>query len=110
MRDLTYVLTGAVWGTPVDVELKPDLRPSLSLALDAVAAVLHDWDSGNTELTAYSAAADALTSLMTELDQRRDPAPATSMGAATAIAMDIARILAALRSRLEQPPPPSTDA
>ncbi|MBG6109121.1 FUSC family protein [Frigoribacterium sp. CG_9.8] len=110
VRDLTYVLTGAVWSTPVDIELKPELRPSLSLALDAVAAVLRDWDSGKTDLTAYSAAADALTSLMTELDERRDPAPATSMGAATAIAMDIARILAALHSRLEQPPTLATDA
>ncbi len=110
VRDLTDVLAGAVWGTPIHVELRPELRPSLSLALDAVAAVLRDWDSEDTELTAYSAAADAAASLMTELDDRRDSAPVTSMGAATAIAMDIARILAALRSRLERPPTHTTDA
>ncbi|WP_199182182.1 hypothetical protein [Cryobacterium sp. M91] len=83
VHDLTEVLARAMLGTPVDVELKPELRPSPSLALDAVAAVFRDWDSGNTDRTSYSAAADTLASLMTELDERRDSAPATSMGAAT---------------------------
>ncbi len=110
VRDLTDVLAGAVWGTPMDVELRPELRPSLSLTLGAVAVLLRDWDSEATELTAYSAAMDAAAALMTELDQRRDSESATSMGAATAIAMDVARILAALRSRLEGPPTRTTEA
>jgi hypothetical protein len=81
----------------------------VSLALDALAAALRDWDSGNTDLTAHSAAADALASLMAELDDRKDSAPATSMGAATAIAMDVARALAALESRLESSATAATD-
>lgn len=103
VRDLTDVLAGAVWDTPIEVELRPELRPSLSVALDAVSALLRDWDSAAAQQTAYAAATDALAFLMAELDERRDSAPATSMGAAIAIAMDIARILAALRSRIEQP-------
>ncbi|TFD03692.1 FUSC family protein [Cryobacterium sp. TMT1-66-1] len=103
VRDLTEVLAGAVWGTPIKVELREDLRPSVSLALDAMAAALRDWDAGNTDLTAHAAAADALASLMAELDDRKDSTSATSMGAAISIAMDIARALAALLSRLESP-------
>jgi len=76
VRDLTEVLAGAVWGTPVDVELKPKLRPSPSLARNAVAAVFRDWDYGNTDRTSYPGAADMLAFLMTELDERRDSAPA----------------------------------
>ena len=109
VRDLTEVLAGAVWGTPIEVQLREELRPSVSLALAALAAALRDWDSGNTDLTAHSAAAEALASLMAELDDRRDSAPATSMGAATAIAMDVARALAALLCRLEGPATAATD-
>ena len=109
VRDLTDVLAGAVWGTPIDVELSPELRPSLSLALDTLSVLLREWESEDTDLTAYSAAADAAASLMSELDERRDSAPVTTMGAATAIAMDVARVLAALRSRLEGPPTRAAD-
>ncbi|TQO18801.1 aromatic acid exporter family member 1 [Rhodoglobus vestalii] len=103
VRDLTEVLAGAVWGTPIRVELRSELRPSLSLALNAVSTLLRDWDSEATQRAAYSAAADAVASLMNELDENRDSAPATSIGAATAIAIDVTRILAALNSRAEEP-------
>ncbi|EPR75495.1 Integral membrane protein [Leifsonia rubra CMS 76R] len=103
VRDLTEVLAGAVWGTPIRVELRSELRPSLSLALTAVSTLLRDWDSEATQRAAYSAAADAVASLMNELDEKRDSAPATSIGAATAIAIDVTRILAALNSRADEP-------
>jgi uncharacterized membrane protein YccC len=103
VRDLTDVLTGAVWGTPITVELRPEMRPSLSTALDAVATLLRDWDSEETRGVSYSAATDALAALMTELDKRKASAPVASMSASAAISMDITRILAALESRLEQP-------
>jgi len=104
VRDLTGVLAGAMWGTPIALELKQEFRPSVSLALDAVATVLRNWDSGNTELTAYTAAADATAFLIADLDERETSAPAASMDAAAAIAMDITRLLAALRPRLEKVP------
>ncbi|MDJ0348342.1 aromatic acid exporter family protein [Cryobacterium sp. PH29-G1] len=110
VRDLTDVLAGAVWGTPINVELRPELRPSLSVALDAVAVLLREWDAETQQPSAYSAAVDASASLMTELDERRDSAPATAMGAAAAIAMDVARILAALGTRLDGPADPAGDA
>jgi len=103
VRDLTDVLTGAVWGTPIKIELRPEMRPSLSVALDAVSTLLREWDSEVKRRASYSAAAEALASLMGELDERKASAPVASISASAAIAMDITRILAALESRLEQP-------
>ncbi|EAR25296.1 hypothetical protein A20C1_01871 [marine actinobacterium PHSC20C1] len=105
VRDITDVLAGAVWGTPIKIELRPELRPSLSIALDAVSTLLHDWDSEEKQQPAHSAATDALAALMAELDARKNTAPATAMGASAAIAMDVARILAALNPRLTEPDP-----
>ncbi|WP_341952098.1 aromatic acid exporter family protein [Salinibacterium sp. TMP30] len=103
VRDLTDVLAGAVWGTSIDIELRPELRPSLSVAIDAVSALLRDWDSDAAQRATHSSATAAVASLMKELAERRDSAPATSIGGADAIAMDLARILAALSFRVEQP-------
>jgi len=106
VRDLTDVLAGAVWGTPITLELRPELRPSLSNALHSVAAVVSDWESAQTEearrttSAAFEAAETAVAELMAQLNTRIDTAPATAMGAATAIAMDLTRMLAALRPRL----------
>lgn len=103
VRNITDVLTGAVWGTPIKVELRPELRPSLSAALNAVATLLHDWDSPEKQPSAYRAAAEALESLMTDLDERRASEPTRGMGSSVSIAMDISRILAALHARVAQP-------
>ncbi|GAA1209081.1 FUSC family protein [Rhodoglobus aureus] len=102
VRDITDVLTGAVWGTPIKVELRPELRPTLSQALAAVSTVLSEWGSAEKREDPLAAATDALASLTAELDARKDTATATAMGASAAISMDIARILAALSSRVEQ--------
>jgi hypothetical protein len=108
VRDLTDVLSGAVWDTPIALELRPELRPPLSRALGAVAAVLADWEPDSSEQeerpapTAFDAAEAAVAELMTALNARSDTAPATAIGAATAIALDLTRILAALRPRLDR--------
>ncbi|MEV8254227.1 aromatic acid exporter family protein [Rhodoglobus sp. NPDC076762] len=101
VRDITDVLTGAVWGTPIKVQLRPELRPALSDALAAVASALRDWDSLENREEAHALATDALAALTAELDARKADANATAMGASAAISMDIARILAALNARLE---------
>ena len=105
IRDLTDVLAGAVWGAPITLELRPELRPPLSRALHAVAAVLVEQEPGATGdalhpgRAAFEGAEAAVAALVAELDARTNTAPATSMGAATAIALDLTRILAALRPR-----------
>ncbi|CAO1651235.1 Aromatic acid exporter family member 1 [Salinibacterium sp. NYA9b] len=101
VRDITDVLTGAVWGTPIKVQLRPELRPALSASLAALATALRDWDSVEEREEAHALAADALAALTAELDARKADANATTMGASAAISMDIARILAALNARLE---------
>ncbi|WP_231601186.1 aromatic acid exporter family protein [Salinibacterium sp. SWN167] len=102
VRDITDVLTGAVWGIPIKVQLRPELRPALSAALAAVATALSSWDSVEERHEAHDLATDALAALTAELDANKDTANATTMGASAAISMDIARILAALNTRLEQ--------
>ena len=103
VRNLTDVLAGAVWGTPVPLELRPELRPAVSATLAAIAAALKHWDPDAPEQSAIAEADAALDTLMAELDERRDTAPITSMAVASSIAMDVKRILAALRPRLEGP-------
>ena len=98
VRDITDVLTGAVWGTPIKVQLRTELRPTLSAALAAVAQALSEWDSAEESEEAHAVATDALATLTAELDARKDTASASTMGASAAISMDIARILAALDS------------
>lgn len=102
VRDITDVLTGAVWGTPIKVELRPELRPTLSVALASVSTVLSEWGSAEERENALDSATDALASLTAELDARKDTATAGTMGASAAISMDLARILAALSARVEQ--------
>jgi hypothetical protein len=100
VRDLTEVLAGAVWGLPVQLELRPELRPALSRTLQAAADLLKDWDPDQDEQASFAAADATLQDLMTELDERRSSAPATSLGVASTVAMDMTRILAALRPRI----------
>ncbi|MDY7529886.1 MULTISPECIES: aromatic acid exporter family protein [unclassified Cryobacterium] len=106
VRDLTDVLAGVAWGAPIALELHPELRPPLARALLAVAAVLTEWESGRdgdavlTDSGAFETAETAVAQLTAELDTRHDATPATAMGAATAISLDLTRILAALRPRL----------
>ncbi len=103
VRDLTDVLAGAVWGTPLPLELRPELRPAVAATLAAVATALKEWDSETPDPAALLAADASVEELMAELDQRRNTAPITSMAVASSVAMDVKRILAALRPRLEGP-------
>ncbi len=100
VRDLTEVLAAAVWGQPVQLELHPELRPALGRTLHAAAAVLRDWDTDDDEQAAFAEAGAALTDLMTELDERRNSAPVMSLGVAATVAMDVTRILTALRPHI----------
>ena len=56
VRDLTDVLAGAAWGTPVPVELPAELLPALSTATRATATLIQEWDAGSTDLATLEAA------------------------------------------------------
>jgi hypothetical protein len=96
VRDFTDVLAGAAWGTPVPVELPEALRPPLAKATHAVAEVVKGWDTGATNLGPLNAADDAMAALMSAIDENRELG-AEAIGAATAAALDLTRLLAALR-------------
>ena len=102
VRDATEVLAGAVWGEKsFTVELAAELRPPLSDAMHAVAAVLTEWESGSGDTAKFDAADAALRSLVSRLDERRDVG-AVSLGPASAVMLDLQRVLAVVRPRVER--------
>ena len=101
VRNVTDVLAGAVWGDPLPVEIPSALRPALSGAIHSVAELIKGWDSGSGELTRRDEVESSLADLMEGLDEQRH-AGAESLSAGAAIAMDLRRILAALRPSVER--------
>lgn len=100
LRDLTDVLTAAVWGKPIPLDLPSALRPRLSEAFHATAAVLTGWGSGEADQAAFHAADESVKALMTEVED--DRGANVSFGAAVTIAMDLRRILAALEPSISR--------
>ncbi|TFD77252.1 FUSC family protein [Cryobacterium sp. Sr8] len=102
VRNLTDVLAGAVWGDPLPVEVPAELRPSLGAAIRSVARILDEWDSGTGVLAPPRDEAEAgLKSLRAELERQRHSG-AETISAASAIDMDLRRILVALRPSVER--------
>jgi len=95
VRDLTDVLAGAAWGTPVPVELPDVLRPPLSAAARATATVVTDWDTGKTSLASLQAAEEAVAAVTQAVHEHRELG-ADAIVAASAAALDLSRMLAAL--------------
>ena len=95
VRDLTDVLAGAAWGTPVPVELPDVLRPALSAATRATATLMQEWDAGDTNLATLEAANDAVAALADAINTNRDLG-ATAIVAPSAASLDLTRMLAAL--------------
>jgi hypothetical protein len=96
VRDLTDVLAGAAWGTPVPVELPGVLRPPLSEAARATATVVKEWDSGDTTPGSLKSADDAVDRLNRAIHDHRDLG-AEAIVAASAASLDLTRMIAALR-------------
>jgi hypothetical protein len=106
VRDFTDVLAGAAWGTPVPVELPDALRPPLAAAARATAAVIKEWDTGDTDLETLNAADDAVAAVTQAIhDQRK--LGANAIVAAGAATLDLTRLLAALRPGIERDAPVS---
>ncbi|ANP74122.1 FUSC family protein [Cryobacterium arcticum] len=95
VRDLTDVLAGAAWGTPVPVDLPAALRPPLSAAVRATAAVVIEWDTGSTSLDTLHTAEEAVAAVTQAVHDHRELG-ADAVVAASAAALDLTRMLAAL--------------
>jgi hypothetical protein len=104
VRDLTDVLAGAAWGTPVPVELPAPLRPPLAAAARATGTVVHEWDTGDTSVASLEAAEAAVADVTQTIHDHRELG-ADAMVAASAAALDLTRLLAALRPGIERDAP-----
>jgi uncharacterized membrane protein YgaE (UPF0421/DUF939 family) len=107
VRDLTDVLAGAAWGTPVPVELPEPLRPPLGAAARATSAVVHEWDNGDTSVASLEAAEAAVAAVTQAIHDHRELG-ADAIVAASAATLDLTRLLAALRPGIERDAPAPT--
>lgn len=104
VRNLTDVFAGAVWGTPVPLDLPVELRPILADALRAVARVVHDPEAsgdaarGTRSFDEAVAVVDSVLGAM----QRNIDAGAVSLSPTAAIVVDLKRMLVALRPGIER--------
>jgi len=104
VRDLTDVLAGAAWGTPVPVELPDVLRPPLAAAVRATATVVTEWDTGSMSLTTLQEADDAVEAVTDAIHEHRELG-AQAIVAASAATLDLTRMLVALRPGIERDAP-----
>jgi hypothetical protein len=104
VRDLTDVLAGAAWGTPVPVELPEPLRPPLAAAARATSAVVNEWDTGDTSVASLEAAEAAVAAVTQTIHDHRELG-ANAMVAASAATLDLTRLLVALRPGIERDAP-----
>lgn len=99
IRDLTEVLAGAIWGGSFEVHLKVELCEPIGRCLQAVADVLTAWDEGSAGEETFDGARDALKYLTAAL-ANQSGSDASSLTPGAAVALDVQRILVALRRRL----------
>ncbi|MHA7268681.1 FUSC family protein [Arthrobacter sp. HLT1-20] len=99
VRDLSEVLAAAIWAGPLDVRMGEGLRAPLGSCLSATADVLKAWDEDQAGPEVF----DAATKSVSALSDAVAAAPALDGGSLTpgaTVALDIRRILTALRRRL----------
>lgn len=100
IRDLTDVLVGAVWGSPLQLTLEPAICPPLSDAMHAVAEVLKSSATDRDRSARLTRANEAIVTLTTNVwDGARDHNQ--ELGAAVVATMDLKRILTALEPTRE---------
>ncbi|PYI66426.1 FUSC family protein [Arthrobacter livingstonensis] len=99
VRDLTEVLAGAIWGSAVDVHLKPELCEPIGNCLQAVADVLTAWEGASADEDTFDCASDSLKKLTSALGEHSG-SDAAALNPGAAVALDVQRILVALRRRL----------
>ncbi len=99
VRDITEVLSTAVWGNSVDGVLDPELCKPMSACLQGIADLLKSWDSGTADQQAFDTTAAALKTLTSGLrSSAREEGLSLAPGAA--VALDSERILRVLHHRI----------
>ncbi|AIX99916.1 hypothetical protein ART_0318 [Arthrobacter sp. PAMC 25486] len=99
VRDLTEVLAGAIWEGPLDLWLRDGLREPMERCLSATAAVLRAWDEGTVGPETFTGADKSLSAL-TEAVAATQSSDVAALAPGGAVALDMQRILNALRGRL----------
>ncbi|MHA7304209.1 FUSC family protein [Arthrobacter sp. TMN-49] len=99
VRDLSEVLAGAIWEGPLDVRLRDGLREPLASCLSATADVLRAWDDGSAGSEVFDKAAKCLVNL-THTVATTPAFEGALLGPGATVALDVRRILTALRRRL----------
>lgn len=99
IRDLSEVLAAAIWEGPLDIRMGEGLREPLARCLSATANVLKAWEENSAGPEVF----DEATKSVSALSDAVAAAPALDGGSLTpgaTVALDIRRILTALRHRL----------
>lgn len=99
VRDMTEVLSAAVWGRPFTAELPAELCAPLSDAMHAAAALLREWDA-LPEQDDPTAQADAVMgTLWHRIDEQRHLG-ARSLTPAASCALALSRIIDTIRGQI----------
>ncbi|NMR29378.1 FUSC family protein [Crystallibacter degradans] len=106
VRDISDVLSSAVWGKPFPAELPPEMCAPISDAMHAVAALLRAWDTWTEDHPSLAEADAALAMLQEKMDQERQQG-AAALTATASVAMALKRIIDGIRLRVV---PDVTDA
>ncbi|GAB3616400.1 hypothetical protein GCM10027416_09570 [Okibacterium endophyticum] len=97
--DLSDVLSSAIWGDPVDVEMPSSLRVPLSDAIQGVADTLHAWSQRTREAEAQANAEARVRALIAMLnDDRAQPDAGTNQALGTVL-FSLRRIIHQIESR-----------
>src|SRR5690554_1933340 len=100
VHDLRATIGGAIWGEPVPTELPESLREPVGTVLARSADAVRAWNAGEGEADALDAAEAALQHLRDR--QRNQPPGASADGALGTITFSLRRLLATVRSRVDQ--------
>lgn len=100
VRDITEVLAGTIWPGPLEVHLEPGLNEAVSRCLQGVAELLNDWEQGKLEEDSFDDCGTALRELTASLANTGGKG-AGALNPGVAVALDVQRILVALRHRIQ---------
>ncbi len=93
VQDMTDVLAGVIWRTPVDTALPPALVEPLGEAMSRTALAVEAWDPEGSEMTGAEAAVEELLQQITASATAQDRIQATAT-----LGMGLRRILLTVRA------------
>ncbi|MBT1004112.1 hypothetical protein KIH31_16110 [Paenarthrobacter sp. DKR-5] len=100
VRDITDVLSSAIWGKNTGATVPPELTDELSAALSSNAELLRNWDNPEALEGLIEKAQEAVNELSEAL--HKTASLESSVNATASVAMSLRRIVGAVRLRAEQ--------